>query len=57
VPDPDDTVGPVDVAPAECEQLAAPHSRESGGEVQRALEVSELVVGDGADDRFDLFGA
>ena len=39
---------PVDVAPAQREQLALAQPGHRGGQVQRALDRAEVVVGDGA---------
>lgn len=46
--------GPVDVAPSERQQLALSEAGHRGGQVYRALERPEMVVGNGAEQRLKL---
>lgn len=52
--DPDAAGDPVDVAPAQSEQLADPQAGHRGSQVERALDLAQDVVGHGADQRLDL---
>ena len=47
---------PVDVAPAQPEQLALAHPGHRRGQVHHALDPAEGVIGHGAQQRLDLLG-